>query len=183
MAKQNDVSLFELYSEFQGPEGGGDKGSVHSYIDIYSELFDKKADILEIGVYWGHSLAMFSKYFTGNVVGLDIDLSNLQFEVNAKLCNATKKEELDKVLGKQVFDYILDDGSHVPDDQKKSLELLHTRLKPQGLYLIEDIISLDVAKMLIETGEGLGLKLLNLYDLRSKKGRWDDILLVFQAVD
>jgi demethylmacrocin O-methyltransferase len=183
MGKQTDVTLTTLYQSFQGPEGGGDKGTIHSYIEIYEEFLKPNADLLEIGVYQGHSLAMFAKFFTGNVVGLDIDLTNLQFEVNAKICDATNKDSLEKTIGNLTFDYIIDDGSHNPDHQKVSLELLYKSLKPGGIYFIEDIISLEVAEMLTKTGKNLGLQLVALYDLRTKKGRHDDILLVFQAID
>lgn len=181
MARKAD--LVEIYSRYQGAEGGGDKGTIHSYIDIYAEYLDPTGDLLEIGVWEGHSLAMFQEFFTGTVIGLDIDLQRLKFEVNAKLCDATNGEDVAKTLGSQQFDYIIDDGSHRLEDQVKSLGILWHYLKPGGIYFIEDIVSTAVLDNLVRFGKTLEPKNYWTWDLRPQKGRSDDILLALQKVD
>ena len=46
---------------------GSDKGTHHSYIDVYESLFlkykDKKINLLEIGVNRGYSLYTWKNYF------------------------------------------------------------------------------------------------------------------------
>jgi hypothetical protein len=76
-----------------------------------------------------------------------------------------------------MFDYIIDDGSHRPAHQVRSFELLWDRVKPGGKYFIEDIESDEVLRLLEKIVAGMGVEFV-VYDLRKKKGRFDDIMLV-----
>lgn len=177
------MNLLEIYEKYKAPDGGGDKGTAHSYMEIYADLLEPDADFLEIGVWQGHSLAMFTEFFTGHVVGLDIDLSQNSFGNNAILCNATDKNAIAKSLAGMRFNYIIDDGSHRLDDQKASFQLLWDYLKPGGLYFIEDIVGLpelENLKQFVLDFQPAGILE---WDLRSKKNRSDDILLAVQKVD
>ena len=59
--------------------GTGDKGTIHSYIDIYEDLFksyrDQPINLLEIGIAGGSSLQMWKSYFhkDSNIYGIDLD--------------------------------------------------------------------------------------------------------------
>lgn len=179
---ESKTNLVEIYSRFSQPDKGGDKGTQHSYIDIYSELMKSSGSILEVGVYQGHSLAMFQEYFQGEVLGLDITLRHLKFECNAVECDATAKDQVNKALAGKKFSYILDDGSHRLADQLTTLQLLWPYLKKGGLFFIEDIQSPDAAKILVEAVEKLTDDF-ELHDLRHRKNRYDDILLVAKKVN
>jgi hypothetical protein len=50
-------------------------------------------------------------------------------------------------------------------------------VKPGGKYFIEDIESDDVLMLLEKIVAGMGAEFV-VYDLREKKGRYDDIMLV-----
>ena len=67
-------SLNEIYINYQFPEGHGDKGTAHTYIDEYEKLLSGRRDsitILEIGVRYGHSIRMWNEYFiNSNIVGI-----------------------------------------------------------------------------------------------------------------
>ena len=59
---------------------GTDKHTIHSYLEIYEELFsDRRLDcntFLEIGMYTGASLFMWSQYFeNATVYGIDPDVA------------------------------------------------------------------------------------------------------------
>lgn len=186
MARKADLA--EIYTRYQGPEGGGDKGTIHSYIPIYAELLKPNADLLEIGVWEGHSLAMFQEFFTGIVLGLDIDLGKVKFDVNAKLCNATNQDSVAEALGSQKFDYIIDDGSHFCWEQGESLRILWPYLKPGGIYFIEDIqgdtelgLLEDQAKKITESW----VKIWDFREARFEDGtyRFDDILMAIHKLD
>jgi SAM-dependent methyltransferase len=172
--------LSDVYPRYSLPDRGGDKGTLHSYIEVYEREMVKTRDIdlLEIGVWEGHSLAMWDEYLQGSrVVGLDVDVSRCRFTVDARVCDATNPEALALALGDSAFDYIIDDGSHRPADQIASFNCLWQRLKPNGKYFIEDIAGDkglgQVSKALADAGIEFVV-----YDLRSVKGRFDDILLV-----
>lgn len=130
----------------------------HSYHEHYAKRFDpirkdvKK--ILEIGVFRGHSMLMWEKYFpNAQIYGVDIDYSPHNFGVNAyELCKDKKrihlfkmdacKEEnvfnLMKTIGEDV-DIIIDDGSHHPMHQLISLVSYTDYLKPNGYFVVEDV--------------------------------------------
>ena len=173
-------SLWQVYNRHSMPDAGGDKGTLHSYIDVYEREMTRTSDIdlLEIGVWQGHSLAMWGEYFRASrVTGVDIDLSRLRYEVDARECDATSAEALAFTLGETLFDYIVDDGSHLPRHQAESFRLLWDRVKPGGKYFIEDIAGDEALDVVSQAVAGMGLTFV-VYDLRDLKNRFDDILLV-----
>lgn len=160
-----------------------DKGTVHSYIEVYSDLFKNQTeniDLLEIGVNDGDSMKLWSNYFfNSNIIGIDIDLRKLKYPQNgfkAYQADGTNKEQLDFLLGSQKFDIIIDDGSHILEHQLKSFEILFDRLKDDGIYIIEDIQNPNQDLHYFE-------KLSNnveILDLRNKKNRYDDVLVLIR---
>ena len=46
---------------------------------------------------------------------------------------------MQRAVGDKMFDFIVDDGSHVDANQFSTLRNLYGRLRPGGLYVIEDI--------------------------------------------
>jgi len=123
----------------------------HGYTKVYEKYFeslrDQRLKILEIGIADGKSLLMWSDYFkNSSIIGIDIheinteekklDRSNIYIHQGSQ---SDKKfiEELIKEY--KQFDIIIDDGSHLAKDVKKSFELLFPALKDDGLYVVEDI--------------------------------------------
>jgi SAM-dependent methyltransferase len=173
-------NLEQLFQRFSSGAGGGDKGSLHSYIEVYEREMTRRRniDLLEIGVWEGHSLAMWQEYFKDSrIIGLDIDLSRNVFQVDARQCDATSPDDLQSILDDATFDYIIDDGSHKPEHQVRSFELLWDRVKPGGKYFIEDIDNDEALVKIAEAIARMGVEF-TVYDLRDKKGRWDDIMVV-----
>lgn len=183
MVKKTNVTLLDIYPKFSAPDQGGDKGTAHSYMEIYSKMLKPEADLLEIGVWEGHSLAMFAEYFSGLVLGLDIDLGRLRYEAPAVNCNATNAQQVADVLGSKRFDYIIDDGSHKISDQLASLEILWDYLKPGGIYFVEDVQSDQDILSLEEAIAKLKKRKHWVWDMRENKGRSDDILIAVQKVN
>ena len=176
-------TLQEVYGRYSQPDRGGDKGTLHSYIEVYEREMTKTSDVdlLEVGVWEGHSLAMWGEYFRkSRVVGLDVDVSRCRFPVDVRECDATRAEALDFTLGDDVFDYIIDDGSHLPSHQVASFGLLWSRMKPGGKYFIEDIAGDDALAVVSQAVKDAGVEFV-VYDLRSQKNRFDDIVLVAYA--
>lgn len=125
---------------------GTDKCGKHQYTPVYYDLLkDKKVKrVLEIGVYNGASLRMWRDFFPGaEIYGIDIDLRSLIKEdrITCFAGDQTKAYTLRNaalVAGGE-FDLIVDDGSHVPDDQILTAWELLPFLAPNGLYIIEDV--------------------------------------------
>lgn len=119
------------------------------YLDIYDRhigRFRGKAPVmLEIGVFGGGSLAMWKDYLGpgAKLIGIDINPA----------CKAHEAEGIEIFIGSQddpallaavlekypEIDIVLDDGSHRMDHLRATFDLLYQRVKPDGLYLLEDL--------------------------------------------
>jgi hypothetical protein len=90
--------------------------------------------------------------------------------------DATKESFLDEVKD-YTFDIIIDDASHLMDDQLKTFQLLKSKMKPGGIYIIEDIITdLDIILPAIN----LLHDNIEVIDKRHVKNRFDDILILLK---
>jgi len=166
---------------------GTDKNTTHSYLDAYESIMaprrTDKVRILEIGIFSGASLFAWAEYFSHpdtRVIGIDMTTEHLRHTIpNPKVLmhifDATIKENIESINGE--FDFIIDDGSHILVHQMRSFELLKDKLTSGGVYIIEDIMSIDNANTLMNFVQNFGFNV-KLYDTRQAKGRYDDIMLV-----
>lgn len=123
----------------------------HGYVEIYSNylsnLKNKKLKILEIGVADGKSILSWSDYFKKSlIIGIDIKKLNLKkLKLNKKNIHIHQGSQSDPLFldwlikRYKSFDIIIDDGSHIPVDVKKSFNLLFPALKNKGFYFVEDL--------------------------------------------
>ena len=122
-------------------------GYVELYESYFKPLREKKLNILEIGVFRGASIKVWSEYFINStIVGIDINkVDEKVFNTNKKNIeihqgSQSDKDFLDKIISKyKKFDIIIDDGSHYPKDVIKSFKILFSSLDSNGLYFIEDM--------------------------------------------
>jgi len=150
--------IFELDSI-----GGGDKASGwHDYLRAYERFLlhlPLTANVLEIGVRTGCSLAMWSEYFPlGEIVGIDKNIGSFSqyrqvFELhgafshdNVRVLQANASDEsvhehLNKAgVPPEFADVIVDDANHWAKDQLARFEIFFPRLLAKGgVYLIEDV--------------------------------------------
>lgn len=179
-------TLQEIYKNYTTPDGNGDKGTAHSYIEVYSDLLEKYRNcctFLEIGVSDGLSMKMWSEYFlSSKLYGVDIKCSNLELRAQDYFTfiesNATKEDFLKKIQGVD-FDVIIDDGSHNIKDQITSFNLLKNKLKSGGLYVIEDVENLDKDKQEFVNLQSDDFSV-EILDRRNIKNRKDDVLIVIR---
>jgi len=141
------------YEPGKPPEGAGltfladfyktDKGTIkHLYTPVYEEYFkllrDKPISLLEVGVASGCSLKMWSAYFPkGKIVGIDnrkecAEMCKGYGRITITICDSRY------VNFKELFDIIIDDGSHISADIVANYFALWPKLKSGGLYFIED---------------------------------------------
>jgi len=175
-------TLREIYENHKTPVGLGDKGTLHHYIENYDKLFTpyrhKPITVLEIGVNQGHSMRMWREYFPkANLIGIDIkkpDTNTTGYWFY--ICDQYNQEELRNLCKGEMFDIIIDDGSHVLEHQIFSQQVLWPRLNKGGLYIIEDIQDpeKDIPKIKEQCGD------CEVLDTRKESGRYDDILMVWK---
>jgi hypothetical protein len=174
-----------------------DKNTTHSYLDLYESLFQGKKEtathVLEVGIgyppYNGGSIMMWEKYFTqAQIYALDIIpmtdvwtdiLHQHRIHIYAAM-NAYDPYVFKRLfLHKPVrFDILLDDGPHTLESMVAFITLYSHVMKPDGILIIEDVQSMDWIDVLrTHTPESLK-PFIEVYDLREKKGRYDDIVFV-----
>lgn len=177
-------SLNEIYLKYQSPEGHGDKGTAHTYINEYEKLLNdyrENSNVLEIGISHGESLKMWDEYFINSkVYGIDISDQYIKELINENKYNIiignACSEDILKKLDDMTFDVIIDDGSHIINDQINSFNILKHRMNPNGIYIIEDVNNIDLSRDRLTELHG-NIKII---DNRHIKNRVDDVLVVYK---
>ena len=167
-----------------------DKFTGHSYLDTYNELFspikDKVKSILEIGIQKGESLLMWKDLFpNAEIYGAEINLSALtinpyQDRIIIKQGDAYTHPFRELFKDKK-FDIIIDDGSHLIEHMEFFCKYYPNLLNPGGILIVEDIAYFPHAQQLIQALPKELQSKAQIVDLRSIKGRWDDVLLVVKS--
>ena len=126
------------------------------YFDIYERHLHKFRNtsviLLEIGVKNGGSLSVWRKYFglSARIFGADIYKRSIYMQQNTiygtpeRIIIGDQGEEsfwnnIEKTLPNGQLDILIDDGSHIPDHMKLSLNYGLKLLRPGGVYICEDV--------------------------------------------
>jgi cephalosporin hydroxylase len=168
-----------------------DKHSLHSYTDyFYEQEFSKYRDqpvqIIEIGCDQGGSLLLWAEWFSqAKILGVDLQLrGNCEQDcarypnIQIALGNAYDMHSL------QYFpdaDIIIDDGSHRPEHQVWTVKHLSTKVKPGGIFVIEDVVEDLVIEQLKAATPFHLREYIDVVDLRNIKGRHDDLMFVIRV--
>lgn len=151
-----------------GSKYGTDKVP-HGFCDVYEKVFagmrPRVTKILEIGVFFGASLCMWSDWFPNAIIhGADHftghqgngmffeDADRFMREVRAgshprivlHQLDQSQQEDLGRFAGEHLhgsFDIIIDDASHLMRDQQQTLGVLFRLVTPGGYFVIEDLHS------------------------------------------
>ncbi|MBK9538639.1 MAG: class I SAM-dependent methyltransferase [Flavobacteriales bacterium] len=119
------------------------------FFDVYDRHFaryrGKEVVILEIGVFQGGSLQMWKNYFgdKARIYGIDINPRCKELEEDRiKIFTGSQSDRafLRKVKSElPPIDILIDDGGHTMRQQIVSFEELYDAVKPDGVYLCEDL--------------------------------------------
>jgi hypothetical protein len=173
-----------------------DKNTTHSYLNLYESLLESKKytakNILEIGI--GDfteknrgSIKLWKDYFTNatiyalDILPIDRVLDELLNDNRVVLYTSIDAYNNDffitNLLNKNIkFDFMLDDGPHTLESMKQFIKLYYQIMTDDGILIIEDVQSfewIDILKN--EVPEHLK-QYIKVYDLRSNKNRYDDIV-------
>ncbi len=160
---------------------GSDKDTTHSYGPVYDALFAPVREsvrlALELGVGGGGGLRALRDYFPGaTVLGLDADPSRLFGEdrIRTYVGRQSYAAELLTLPVVGPLDVVIDDAGHAFAEQLFSWRAVAAEPRPGGLYCIEDVQNAaDAARF-------AGMPWATVYDLRGRKGRYDDVLVVLR---
>ncbi len=132
-----------------GARCGTDKATGwHGYLDFYERFFaplrDQPVKLLEIGVFRGQSVKMWSEYFdAGTIIGADIDPAARQYAADRIIIEIADQSNIAHLTRLGVthgpFDIVVDDGSHFWNHQITALQYLFSFVKPGGFFIVEDL--------------------------------------------
>ncbi len=132
---------------------------VEQYLDYFASLSNppRGGNLLELGLYDGGSVPFwFECLEPDRHAGLDIKAaktseylerylaredrrSRISLHWGVDQTDAKRLDELcENAFGDAPLDFVIDDASHLYDESRRSFELLFPRLRPGGLYVIED---------------------------------------------
>ena len=155
--RKNEFS--RLAAAFGSDKGFGQHGYSRVYDVLLAPLRQQPITVLELGLLQHNvqrgiggtaftdapSLRMLAEYFPkGRIFGFDIqDFSGFSHErcsvFRGDQAERRDLEALCETAGVDAFDVIIDDALHASRHQQISLGVLFRRLKPGGLYFVEDL--------------------------------------------
>jgi len=183
-------------------DGGTDKDTYHSYIELYERLLapfvDKAITLVEIGIQYGGSMLLWQDYlpkaqfvFVDNVncisprilEHVDRDRTSILFQDAYNDIGAEDVDYLAQSGPSGGIDFIIDDGPHTLQSQRDFLRLYLPLLNSGGVALIEDVQDTywfaDLEEEVLRLGKGY---ITECIDIRHIKGRYDDLVFVVQKL-
>ena len=172
-----------------------DKNTIHSYLPTYQKIFANKKDtakhILEIGICYGGSIKLWHDYFQNatihalDIMPLDDVWDQIKNNNRISVYHSDAYEEKffnDNFLNKDIkFDIMIDDGPHTLESMLTFIKLYSNVLANDGILVIEDIQSIDWIPILANQVPDNLKKFIQVYDLRSIKDRYDDLMFVINT--
>jgi len=167
-----------------------DKNTVHSYLPLYdillARLRDTATNVLEIGIYQGGSIKLWHDYFPNATAhGIDVmhydDVWN-ELKNNHRIITHTSSDAYDTnvvsslFFSGPLFDMVLDDGPHTLESMLNCVRLYLPLIKDNGILIIEDVQDINWINLLKACVPNEYQECIEIYDLREKKGRYDDIV-------
>jgi len=163
----------------------------HCYGDSYQEIFNKydkdhRNKILEIGVQKGGSLLAWKDYFQNSfVLGIDIlDVRKEEYkrdDVNFILSDIKNPDlKFNSHISDNLFDIIIDDGSHFLEDVVYVVDNYSEKLNKNGHLIIEDVQYPELWYNVISSRIDSNLYEISAVDLRNINGYYDDFLILIK---
>ena len=119
------------------------------YFEIYHRHLErfrgKRIVVVEFGVQFGGSLQMWRKYFGRRalIYGVDIDPRCKRSETRRTkifIGDQADRDFLQSIVDQTgPIDVVIEDGGHFPAQQIATFEVLYPQMKPDGVFLIEDL--------------------------------------------
>lgn len=187
-------TLQEIWADLKAACHETDKGSIHSYIDVYATELGKyrgtAKNVLEVGLFNGASMRMWEQYFTNaKIFGIDCDeqphggLADLRPMIaegthNIYIGDAESPVDIERFFKGIKFDVIIEDAGHHIEQQLQIYKILKPYLNDGAIYLIEDIQDIYATKFILENIDHE--KEVTILDRRNIKHRYDDVLVIIK---
>ena len=159
-----------------------DKDYAHGYLELYEKLLKGKKEtalnVLEVGIYNGGSILLWSDYFKNSTVyGLDNNpdlnfiIDKVRNKENVRIYTGIDAYNNDfftnEFLNKNIkFDLLLDDGPHSLESFLQFINLYSQVMTDDGILIIEDIPFLDWTEILKNAVPENLKQFVKIYDIR-----------------
>jgi hypothetical protein len=155
-----------------------DKDTYHDYLPVYQQEFNRVESVrmLEIGVYTGGSIRLWKEYFN-NIEIHGIDNNAYDNSDIPAIMHWGKFEDVYDKFEDEYFDYIINDSMHDHAAQIDAFKIYFSKLKSGGKFFMEDIISNDELKIILESLEGYDVRV---WDMNKTSSSKDSIILVVE---
>lgn len=150
----SETTLCKLGKKYQTNKSsinidGHRSGYTSFFTILFSSLRDKKINIAEIGIEKNASIKLWREYFkNASIYGFEYDHDKIKIAKNHKLKNVyfyqidvRDENSINRSFSKTriKYDIIIDDSTHIFDDQIKVIKNSYQFLKTNGIMIIEDI--------------------------------------------
>jgi len=128
----------------------------HPYTAIYNLLFAplryKNINFAEIGILENHSMLCWREYFpNATLLGYEFDGARIEKALSDNLPNTvypfidmmSDQSVKDNFSMHSFFDVIVEDSTHLFDDQIRFINIAYRSVKPGGIIIIEDLFHKD----------------------------------------
>ena len=122
-------------------------GYMPHYEKLLEELPMVEGRMLEIGVFKGHSLQLWVELLPEHkIYGIDI-VDKYEYEYDPRIVrdfyNLADVGEANHFKNdyRMLFDFIVEDASHLIPEQKATFENMFDVVSPGGAYVIEDLVT------------------------------------------
>lgn len=117
-------------------------GYTRAYDKFFSPIRNSVKNLIEIGIWEGASAKMWKEYFNNATIHcLDITKSSVDSIAGIERINGYHINACDKQFWTSLnfkAEIIIEDGSHIVEEQVKTLDLAWDSVLPGGYYVIED---------------------------------------------
>ena len=120
-----------------------------NYPDIYHEHLarfrNRKITVVEFGVQFGGSMQMWRHYFGRRALLFGVDIDPRCQRSNGRRTKIFTGDQADREFLRSVveetgpIDVVIEDGGHFAHQQIATFEVLYPHVKPDGIFLIEDL--------------------------------------------
>ncbi|WP_375424543.1 class I SAM-dependent methyltransferase [uncultured Friedmanniella sp.] len=119
------------------------------YYDVYhrhlSKFRGRKIVVVEFGVHMGGSAQMWREYFGADVMIYGIDITPECKRWETPWFKVFVGDQSDRAFLAEIaaeigpIDVLIEDGGHRPEQQIATFEIFYPKVKPGGVFLIEDL--------------------------------------------
>jgi hypothetical protein len=184
----NQYKLSEIFNSDIYNTDKNDLGYIDNfYEDLFESIKNNPIKMMEIGVYNGGSIKLWKDYFhnESEIYASDISYFSHLDGTYSIIGDMYSDEQVSK-FSNDYFDLIIDDGPHSFESFVLVMQKYFSKIKKDGVLIIEDVINSAWVKPLYELSYSLGYSKCEVIDMTGKQKtqelleRWKNGLFILK---